>query len=240
MRPWFITTTRSASSSASSWSWVTKTLVTCSSSCSRRSQRRSSLRTLASSAPNGSSSSSTRGSTASARASATRWRWPPESWRGIAVGEPVELHQLEQLVDASRGSRPRGGRCAARPHAQAEGDVLEHGHVAEQRVVLEHEADLALAHVRVGGVLAVEAARCPRSAHSSPAMMRSSVVLPEPDGPSSATSSPGRTSRLTSSQRGEAAEALADVLDCDAHAVASFSARRCRRARRRRAIRAWS
>ena len=38
-----------------------------------------------------------------------------------------------------------------RPHAlrgrttQAEGDVVEHAHVAEQGVVLEHEADLALA-----------------------------------------------------------------------------------------------
>ena len=82
MRPPFITTTRSASSSASSWSWVTKTWSAPISSCSRRSQRRSSLRTLASSAPNGSSSSSTRGSIASARASATRWRWPPESWDG--------------------------------------------------------------------------------------------------------------------------------------------------------------
>jgi hypothetical protein len=45
---------------------------------------------------------------------------------------------------------------AARLHAQAEGHVVEHGHVAEQRVVLEHEAHLALAHVGVGGVGAVE------------------------------------------------------------------------------------
>ncbi|CFV95477.1 Protein of uncharacterised function (DUF1602) [Bordetella pertussis] len=82
MRPAFIRTTRSVTSRASSWSWVTKTLATCSSSCSRRSQRRSSLRTLASSAPNGSSSSSTRGSTARARARAIRWRCPPESWAG--------------------------------------------------------------------------------------------------------------------------------------------------------------
>ena len=85
-----------------------------------------------------------------------RWRWPPESCGGKAVGQPVELHQLEQLAAPSRGSRASLGRCAARLHAQAEGDVLEHRHVAEQRVVLEHEADLALAHVRVGGVLAVE------------------------------------------------------------------------------------
>src|SRR5690606_28679258 len=37
----------------------------------------------------------------------------------------------------------------------------------------------------------------PMSGKSSPAMMRSSVVLPDPDGPSSARNSPGRASRLT-------------------------------------------
>ncbi len=112
IRPWFITTTRSATSSASSWSWVTKTLVRRISSCSRRSQRRSSCRTWASSEPNGSSSSSTRGSTASARASATRWRWPPESCEGTAVREPVELHQVQQVhhLLADRGL----GRAALR------------------------------------------------------------------------------------------------------------------------------
>ena len=38
----------------------------------------------------------------------------------------------------------------------------------------------------------------PESAVSSPAMIRSIVVLPPPDGPSSATSSPDGTSKLTS------------------------------------------
>src|SRR5690242_12478852 len=42
-------------------------------------------------------------------------------------------------------------------------------------------------------------ARSPSSPISSPAMMRSSVVLPEPEGPSSARSSPGRTSSVTPS-----------------------------------------
>ena len=78
----FITTICSATSIASSWSWVTKIVVTWTSSWRRRSQARSSSRTWASSAPNGSSSSSTLGSTASARASAMRWRWPPESCDG--------------------------------------------------------------------------------------------------------------------------------------------------------------
>ena len=44
----------------------------------------------------------------------------------------------------------------ARFDAQAEGDVLEHRHVAEQRVVLEDEADVALAGMQVGGLGAGE------------------------------------------------------------------------------------
>ncbi len=69
--------------------------------------------------------------------------------------EPVELHQLQQLVHfvADHALRSAG---RARLHAQAERDVLEHGHVAEQRVVLEHEADLAFARADVGDVFAVQ------------------------------------------------------------------------------------
>ena len=39
------------------------------------------------------------------------------------------------------------------PHPQAEGDVLEHAHVAEQGVVLEHEADVAVAGAAAGDVV---------------------------------------------------------------------------------------
>ena len=59
--PWFITPTRSATASASSWSWVTNNVVVPISSCNRRISSRSWTRTLASSAESGSSSSSTRG-----------------------------------------------------------------------------------------------------------------------------------------------------------------------------------
>src|SRR6266446_1744774 len=51
--PWLMTTTRSATSRASSWSWVTKTLVRRMSSWRRRSHRRSSCRTWASRQPVG-------------------------------------------------------------------------------------------------------------------------------------------------------------------------------------------
>jgi hypothetical protein len=72
-----------------------------------------------------------------------------------AVGQPVQLHQLQQVVHLGTDDLFRRP-LAARLHAQAESHVVEHAHVAEQRVVLEHEADVAFAHMGVGGVLAVE------------------------------------------------------------------------------------
>ena len=56
--------------------------------------------------------------------------------RRIAVTELLQLHQLEQLVDARPDLvlRPL-------PDRQPEGDVVAHGHVLEGRVVLEDEAD---------------------------------------------------------------------------------------------------
>ena len=58
-------------------------------------------------------------------------------------------------------------------------------------MVLEHEADVALADAARQRVLSVEM-DLTFIGHSRPAMMRSSVVLPEPEGPSNATSSPSR------------------------------------------------
>ena len=153
-----MTTISSATSSASSWSWVTNTVVTWTSSCRRRSQSRSSLRTLASSAPNGSSSSSTVGSTASARASAMRWRWPPESCDGSRSANWLEVHQLEQLVRPARWTSAFGRLRISRPKAtlRATRQVLERG------VVLEHEADVALLRRQVGGVDALDLDRARR------------------------------------------------------------------------------
>src|SRR6266498_3753554 len=88
MDPSCITTTRLASSRASSWSCVTSRLVTPSSRWRSSSHRRRSWRTRASRAPNGSSSSRTFGRGASARASATRCRCPPDSWSGYRSRNP--------------------------------------------------------------------------------------------------------------------------------------------------------
>ena len=55
---------------------------------------------------------------------------------GIALGEVRHLHELEQLLHAGLARLLR-----FLPDLEPELDVLEHGHVAEQRVVLEHEPD---------------------------------------------------------------------------------------------------
>ena len=74
---------------------------------------------------------------------------------GISLLQPGELHEVKQLGGAAanlRLGRPR----RAGPHFQAEADILGDGHVLEQRVMLEHEADIALLHGLVGSVLVAE------------------------------------------------------------------------------------
>jgi hypothetical protein len=63
--------------------------------------------------------------------------------RGQALVHAFERHELQQFLATLA---PVGGLHAA--HPQRELDVVGHGHVAEQRVVLEHEADAALARPR--------------------------------------------------------------------------------------------
>ena len=81
---------------------------------------------------------------------------------------------------------------AAQP--QSEGDVVEHRQMREQRVVLEHQADIAAVRRLVVEPLAVQPDRAPARALSNPAMQRKVVVLPQPLGPSSEKNSPSCTS----------------------------------------------
>ena len=74
---------------------------------------------------------------------------------GKAVAGPVQLDQLKQLVHLALDLALDGARLA-RSGAQAKGDVIEHRHVPEQRVVLENKAHLPLPYVGVGGVLTIE------------------------------------------------------------------------------------
>ncbi len=68
-----------------------------------------------------------------------------------SVVHALEGHELQQFLAA----RAALGRLDL-AHTQRELDVLADGHVAEQRVMLEHEADFALAHIDVRDVAAVQ------------------------------------------------------------------------------------
>src|SRR5690606_18315907 len=67
------------------------------------------------------------------------------------VTEPAESHDVQQLLAASPPLLRRN-----LPDAQRELDVLRDGHVPEQRVVLEDEADAAFARRDIRHVAAVE------------------------------------------------------------------------------------
>ena len=185
-----MTPTRSAIDSASSWSCVTNTVVTPSSSWMRRISSRSCSRTLASRADSGSSSNSTRGRIASARASATRCCWPPDSWCGYffacspsptsSSSSSARVAPVASALAAHAAARTR--RCRSR---SSSGTGCSTGTPCPCRAC------------------SPACARCPcrrraprRSVGSSkPASSRSAVVLPQPDGPSSASSSPGSIRR---------------------------------------------
>ena len=97
-----------------------------------------------------------RGSMASARASATRWRWPPESCDGIALLETVELDEVEQLHRRACGSRPCAAAALRGRTVRPKAMLSKTRHVAEEGVVLEDEADVALLDGEAEGILAAE------------------------------------------------------------------------------------
>ena len=119
------------------------------------------------------------------------------------VGELLQVHQLEQLVTRRRISS-LGRLRISRPKAT----LRYTDRWRERRVVLEDEADVAVPRRHGGRVLAVDVT-VPVSALSSPAMMRSSVDLPPPLGPSSAVSAPAAPTRSMSSSATKSPKRLA-------------------------------
>ena len=79
------------------------------------------------------------------------------AWRDLRYANTLrEITPFEQFVHAAMDFGFSGSRLLG-SYAQAEGDILEYRHMAEQGVVLEDEADLAFAHAAHGRFLAVEA-----------------------------------------------------------------------------------
>ena len=158
---------------------------------------RMSARSLASRFDSGSSNSSTEGWNTKARASATRCCWPPESCEAPR-SRGAHLHHVERAVDLL-GDR----LLALAAHAQAIGDVLEHRHVRPDRVGLEHHREAALLGRNVDVLRGRKDRRAADADFARDRLFqarrwRARVVdLPQPEGPSSVSCSPGGTEKLT-------------------------------------------
>ena len=91
------------------------------------------------------------------RASATRWRCPRRAARGS--GRPCcRAERARAGRRPSCGGRPRAGARAAAAR-RGERNVLEDGHVPEERVVLEDEPHAAMTHAVERRILSVEVDR---------------------------------------------------------------------------------
>ena len=121
----------------------------------------------------------------------------------LAAGQLVRLallvarqvDQLERLTVRRAISVLGRRRLRLSPKAMLPADV----EVREQRVVLEDHVDRPLVRRIVGDVAAAQLDPAARSGSSNPPIIRSVVVLPQPDGPSSEKNSPARISIDTSS-----------------------------------------
>ena len=98
--------------------------------------------------------------------------------RRLARAEVAEAHHRERLLGAARGARSRGDLL----DAQAVLDVLAHGHVREQRVVLEDRVDVARVGRTAGDVGARELDAAARRAARSRRSGAASSSCPSPTG----------------------------------------------------------
>ena len=114
-------------------------------------------------------------------------------------------------------SRPRSTRCGDLllrrfRHAQRVAEVLPHRHVRVERVVLEDHREVARRRARPFVTSRSPIRIRPPVIFSRPPIERSSVVLPQPDGPTRTMNSPSPIVRLDVVHREDAAgELLGDV-----------------------------
>ncbi len=126
-----------------------------------------------------------------ARPMATRWRWPPESCARLAVEIVGEIERRRGLGHLLRRSRPSAGPpssgrrrcCCARSYADR---ARRTGTPWRGRACDGGTSATSTPSIMIS----------PPLASSSPAIRRSSVDLPQPDGPTKTTNSPLLMARL--------------------------------------------
>ena len=182
-------------------------------------------RVISSSAPNGSSMSRIRGSNESARAIATRCCMPPDSWYGMClVNSPSSTRSSISFARFARQSL----RLAQDLERQLD-VVLDAPPVEQDRAPGTPCRSRGPAGAPARG-LAVDDDRRRAVGWTRSPMTRSSVDLPQPDGPMSETNSPGAMSRsipwsATVRPPSRVGEHLVDAADAG---------------RRRLAVRSWA
>src|SRR4029453_19094945 len=188
-----ITTTPSGSRSASGMLWVTNRIVLRRSSQMRSSSRLISSRVIASSAPKGSSIRSRLGSGSSARQMATRCCMPPDSSRGERAAKPGSP------VSSSRSKAGLRYACGSSPSISTEKSTLSsterHGsRTGCWKTKPTSGKGSRTAWPRMWMV--------PPVTETRPDTSFSSVLLPQPLGPTSVTNSFSPTSSVMSSSAG--------------------------------------
>ena len=173
---------------------------------SRSTAARKSAAASGSSCEVGSSRSSSRGSSASAEARQTRCSSPPESsivLRPQRWSASTDSSARSTRGQISRGATPRFSSPKATSFATM---VITTWSSGSWKTVATVPASSAGRARRVSSPATTTrpAKRPPWKCGTSPASARSSVDLPDPDGPRSATTSPGSSARDTSRSAGGA------------------------------------
>ena len=163
-----------------------------------------------------------------ARASATRWRWPPESWRGMRLEQVIDLEQLCDPLDLV-GALGLGDPA----HAQRVADVVADGLVRIQRVALEDHRDVTVLRLEHGDVtLADEDAPLGRRLEAGEHAQRGGLAAAR-------RAEHGQERRVGHDEvqrleRLGGAEALGDALVADLHRLSTGPSRRLLQRRERR------
>src|SRR5829696_2417918 len=196
MRPPSMNTTRLAAERAKPISWLITIMVMPAAARSRMTSR-TSLIISGSRAEVGSSNSSSLGSMARARAIATRCCWPPESWAG-SFWAWFSTPTLASSSLARRSASWRGWpRTLIGPRVTFSSTLLCANRLNCWKTMPTSERSRARARPSLGRGWPSRR-MVPLSIGSSRLMVRHRVDLPDPDGPTTITTSPGSTSRSMS------------------------------------------